>query len=213
MIITANELNKNGVTREEIIDTLEAAGLGLENHNPNANLTPEQEKAIRDYYGNANHENDDRKPKARTVKKQTEKAEFPILVRISDRNAAQEFDHSKNNYQFDEIIEYLSNNVCQTYSYRVSDTTYCIVVPIEQFDGQVEIFCDYRHYTFDMRVKKRGFTRFVKVIDLPDTEFCKVHFCTFNPSLIPQNYFQHLFCSFVVQSYCISTKVCLRGFN
>lgn len=167
------------VSREEIIDTLEAAGLGLENHNPNANLTPEQEKAIRDYYGNANHENDDRKPKARTVIKQTEKAEFPILVRISDRNAAQEFDHSKNNYQFDEIIEYLSNNVCQTYSYRVSDTTYCIVVPIEQFDGQVEIFCDYRHYTFDMRLKKRGFTRFVKVIDLPDTEFCKVHFCTF----------------------------------
>ena len=49
------------VSREEIIDTLEAAGLGLENHNPNANLTPEQEKAIRDYYGNANHENDDRK--------------------------------------------------------------------------------------------------------------------------------------------------------
>ena len=33
----------------------------------------------------------------------------------------------------------------------------------------------------------------------------------FNPSLIPPNYFQHFFCSFVVQSYCVSTKVCLRN--
>lgn len=32
-----------------------------------------------------------------------------------------------------------------------------------------------------------------------------------NPSLIPPNYFQHFFCSFVVQTYCISTKVCLRN--
>ena len=32
-----------------------------------------------------------------------------------------------------------------------------------------------------------------------------------NPSLIPPNYFQHFFCSFVVQSYCVSTKVCLRN--
>ena len=31
------------------------------------------------------------------------------------------------------------------------------------------------------------------------------------PSLIPPNYFQHFFCSFVVQSYCVSTKVCLRN--
>ena len=36
-------------------------------------------------------------------------------------------------------------------------------------------------------------------------------FSGINPSLIPQNYFQNFFCSFVVQTHCISTKVCLRN--
>ena len=53
----------------------------------------------------------------------------------------------------------------------------------------------------------------MKAIEGKDATISRLRFqiAHLNPSLIPQNYFQNFFCSFVVQTHCISTKVCLRN--